>query len=241
MVLADADNSALRVIRPTTLPAIAPAFAALPTAQVVAAGASITLSAAATGEASTYQWFKNSVAISGATNASLTITRAGKADDASYSVSAANSSGSVTSTAVRLAVVSSVVITSTPGNVAIVANDRAQLKVSATGSGSLVYQWYQGATGVTTTPMSGATSAIFITPTLSESTNYWVRVTDAGGISVDSTAATVAVSGTSPLAVTHSVMGPEYSGGGAVTVTNTITYTGTAPSSVSWSTLLPTG
>ena len=241
LVLADTENSALRVIRPTTLPAIAPAFAALPTAQVVAAGGSITLSAAATGETPTYQWFKNSVAINGATKASLTITGAGKVDDASYSVSATNSSGSVTSTAVRLAVVSSVTLTSTPGNVAIVANDRAQLKVSATGNGSLVYQWYQGATGVTTTPISGANAALFTTPTLSESTNYWVRVTDAGGIAVDSAAATVAVSATSPLAVTHAVMGPGYSGGGAVTVTNTLTYTGTAPSSISWSTLLPTG
>jgi len=241
LVVADWGNHALRVIRPTTLPAIAPAFAALPTAQVVAAGGSITLSAAAAGESPTYQWFKNSVTISGATKASLTITGAGKVDDASYSVSATNSSGSVTSTAVRLAVVSSVIITSTPGNVAIVANDRAQLNVSATGNGSLVYQWYQGATGVTTAPISGATAALFTTPTLSVSTNYWVRVTDAGGIAVDSAAATVAVSATSPLAVTHAVMGPGYSGGGAVTVTNTITYTGAAPSSISWSTLLPTG
>ena len=94
---------------------------------------------------------------------------------------------------------------------------------------------------MTTTPISGASAALFTTPTLSESTNYWVRVTDAGGIAVDSAAATVAVSATSPLAVTHAVMGPGYSGGGAVTVTNTITYTGTAPSSISWSTLLPTG
>lgn len=86
------------------------------------------------------------------------------------------------------------------------------------GSG-LTYQWYQGLTGDTSTPV-GANSSSFTTPALTATTNYWVRVSNTAGASNSSTAAvtvapqlqiitqplsqTIAAGGTATLSVTPS-------------------------------------
>jgi poly(beta-D-mannuronate) lyase len=66
------------------------------------------------------------------------------------------------------------------------------LSVEATGPAPLSYQWYEGTSGDTGTPVSGATSSTFTTPLLSATTTYWVRVSNANG-SDDSVTATVEV------------------------------------------------
>jgi YD repeat-containing protein len=56
----------------------------------------------------------------------------------------------------------------------------------------LTYQWYVGATGVTTTPaQNGQGPSLLVYPTVD--TSYWVRVTGACGTTVDSNAALVTV------------------------------------------------
>ena len=128
-----------------------------------------------------------------------------------------------------------------PFDVVIPTGERTQLKVNATGAGTLTYQWYQGQSGATTSPVTGATSPTFTTPTLTATTSYWVRITDGNGAVVNSPTVTVTVSATSPLTVTQQIVGSGYSAGGGVIVTNTITYSGTAPSRIDWATLLPAG
>ena len=132
-------------------------------------------------------------------------------------------------------------IVGAPASVTIPNSERTQLKVSATGTGTLTYQWYQGQSGNTASPVTGATSAVLTTPALTTTTSYWVRITDGSGSVTNSPTATVTVSATSPLTVTQVTVGLGYSAGGVVAVTNTITYTGTAPSRIDWATLLPTG
>jgi hypothetical protein len=132
-------------------------------------------------------------------------------------------------------------ITAQPANVTIPSGERTQLKVTVTGAGTLTYRWYQGQSGITTTPVSGATTPTFTTPALTATTGYWVRITDGNGAVTNSPTVTVTVSATSPLTVTQQVLGPGYNGGGAVVVTNIITYTGNAPSRIDWATLLPAG
>ncbi|MFC7336873.1 lamin tail domain-containing protein [Haloferula chungangensis] len=68
----------------------------------------------------------------------------------------------------------------------------ATLSVSASGFPAPTYQWYAGDSGDTSSPIASATSSTFITPTLSETSNFWVRVTNAGG-SLDSETMTVRV------------------------------------------------
>jgi len=86
-------------------------------------------------------------------------------------------------------------ITLQPQNKSILSNQTVALTVSADGDTLLQYQWYQGTSSDTTTPVSGATNANLTTPMLTATTSYWVRVTN-DYKSTDSSTATVTVSGT---------------------------------------------
>jgi len=82
------------------------------------------------------------------------------------------------------------VITFHPANTTILSGQTANLSVTATG-GSLSYQWYQGTSGTTTTPV-GTDSPNYTTPNLTATTSYWVRVSNIIG-TADSNTATVTV------------------------------------------------
>lgn len=70
----------------------------------------------------------------------------------------------------------------------------ATLTAKPTGSGPFTYQWFEGFTGQTAFPVKGATGATFTTAALSNTTQYWVRVSNGCG-SVDSQAATLLIPG----------------------------------------------
>ena len=83
----------------------APVFTTQPASQSVAAGSSVTFTAAASGTpAPTYQWQKAGVNISGATGSSYTISSVAAGDAGNYSVVATNSAGSVSSATAGLIV-----------------------------------------------------------------------------------------------------------------------------------------
>ena len=83
----------------------APAFTLQPVGGTFNAGATVTLSAQASGTpAATYQWSFNGAAISGATNASLTLATVGTPQRGTYTVTASNANGSTTSSSAVVAV-----------------------------------------------------------------------------------------------------------------------------------------
>jgi predicted extracellular nuclease len=82
-------------------------------------------------------------------------------------------------------------ISTQPAPTTVEAGGTATLTVVAPGAEPLGYQWYQGASGDTASPV-GTNSASFTSPALSADTSYWVRVTNAFG-SAQSLAATVSV------------------------------------------------
>ena len=85
-------------------------------------------------------------------------------------------------------------ITTQPASQTITSGTTATLTVVATGTAPLAYQWYRGDTGDTTTPV-GTNSASFITPTLTATTRYWVKVSNsANPTGLNSDTATVTVS-----------------------------------------------
>jgi hypothetical protein len=93
---------------------VAPSVSTQPASQTVQAGSSATFSVIASGSPSlAYQWRFNSNSISGATNASVTLTDVQQADVGNYSVIVTNSAGSVTSSNAVLAVTNPVVVVST--------------------------------------------------------------------------------------------------------------------------------
>ncbi|MBS0630320.1 MAG: immunoglobulin domain-containing protein [Verrucomicrobia bacterium] len=82
----------------------APAITTQPSSVTVNAGASVTFNVAVSGTAVAYQWYKNGVAISGATTASFTINAAASANAGNYTVTVTNAAGVVTSNAATLTV-----------------------------------------------------------------------------------------------------------------------------------------
>jgi hypothetical protein len=141
-------------------------------------GGSVTLTAPA---GYTYLWS------TGATSSSIVVTTGGN-----YSVTVTNASGcSSTSTATVVTVNAATSISQHPQSITIPKNTATLLSVTASGTGTLTYQWYRGTSGNTSQPIAGATNSTYNTGTLSKGTyTYWVRVTGTCGV-VNSTTATV--------------------------------------------------
>jgi YD repeat-containing protein len=95
---------------------------------------------------------------------------------------------------VTIFVCSTVSITSQPASTTIGSGLSASLTVGVSGGSSPSYQWYQGASPSTATPLTtpSATTSTLNTGTLTATTQYWVRVTSCGQF-VDSNTATVTV------------------------------------------------
>ena len=91
------------------------------------------------------------------------------------------------------------VITTQPASATVPSGQAVTLNVVATGAAPLSYQWYQGATGNTVTPV-GTNSPIFTTPALIGSSTYWVRVTNPYG-TADSTTAILTLAASGPVII----------------------------------------
>jgi hypothetical protein len=164
----------------------------------VASGQSATLSVIATGTAPLqYQWFDGSSGntanpIGGANSSTyqtppITTVK-------SYWVKVANSCGtseSPTITVTPADTCTAPVITLQPVGQTISAGGTASLSFGFTGSPGGI-QWYEGAKGDTSKPVSGANSQNFTTPVLNATKSYWARITNQCG-TADTNAATVVV------------------------------------------------
>jgi len=102
-------------------------------------------------------------------------------------------------------------ITSQPAAATISTGQTANLTVSATGGGSLSFQWYQGSSGDTSKPV-GTNSSSFTSSPLSRSTSFWVSVSDADG-STASAAAAITVVTPPANAIPATYMGMQMNGG----------------------------
>jgi hypothetical protein len=81
-----------------------PVFTQDPASQTVGPGSTVTFTGAASGTGVTYQWNKDSVAIPGATNASLTLPSVQAGDAGNYTLTATNAAGSATSAIATLVI-----------------------------------------------------------------------------------------------------------------------------------------
>lgn len=128
----------------------------------------------------TYQWYQNS------TNNNSEGTAIQEATEATYEIKATNvtsslsgkyyycevtqeyggSTKTITSDAAKLNVVSSVIITKQPTSITVVTSTGAAFSVTASGIGTLSYQWYYNTTNSTTggTAIQGATSSSYTMP-----------------------------------------------------------------------------
>jgi large repetitive protein len=150
---------------------VAPVFTNNPPATVTAVvGQSVTITAAASGSpAPTYQWRKDGVAITGATNSSLVLNGIQYSDGAVYSVVATNMAGTAASTGAKVTVFAQAPVAPAilgygqinfPLNgAAAIAGQPASLEVIASGYPPPTVQWRKGGVNIV-----GATSSALNIP-----------------------------------------------------------------------------
>ena len=182
----------------TTLTVIVPLSITVQPVSVTAnLGASASFSVTATGTSPTYQWKKAGVNITGATIATLSFGTLLATDSGSYTVTATNAAGTLTSSTVTLTVISPPTISTQPVSISPNLGASASLSVTATGGAPYTYQWQKGGADVT-----GATAATLSFATLSstDAGSYTVVVINAAG-TVTSNAAILTVVVTPTIAV----------------------------------------
>ena len=150
-----------------------------------------------------YQWFtgssgQTSSPVSGATSDRLITAKLTKTTR--YWVRVSNNGGTTESDTATITVESTAApaetaptITSPPKDKTVSSGQSTTLSVSATGSAPLTYKWYEGESGDTSSPISGAKDPSYTTSPLTTTTRFWVRVSNSVG-AVDSEDATVTVS-----------------------------------------------
>jgi uncharacterized protein YkwD len=192
---------------PSPAPSVAPTITTQPASQTQEAGHTAQLTVQATGTAPlSYQWYVGSsgstaAPVAGGTSATyhtlvLTTTT-------SYWVRVSNGVGSVDSATATITVTAppppptpppgvAPAIAQQPQSQSVTSGQSVTLAVSSSGTAPLGYQWYVGPSGSTSAPIGGATAPSMTTPSLTTTTSYWVRVSNAYG-TADSVTATVTV------------------------------------------------
>lgn len=221
-------NAAILTVTPAP---VAPSITTQPVNQTVTAGQTATFTVTATGTATlTYQWKKNAIAISGATAASYTTPATSASDSgASFTVTVTNSIGNVTSNAAILTVNVPPVISAQPASQIVTAGQTATFTVTATGSGTLTYQWKKNGTAI-----PGATAASYTTPATLGSDNgaqFTVTITDSV-TNITSNAATLTVN--VPPTVATQPANKTVVAGQTATFTVTASAGSTAPLTYQW-------
>ncbi len=137
----------------------APDILTQPASQEIDEGDSVTFTVEADGEGTLeYQWFKDDAAISGADEASFTISAVSPTDVGSYYVTVTNDGGSVESDTAALAVRELPRIVSFSPSAEVVEGGSVSFTVQATGAAPLSYQWRKDGTVID--GVSGSTLSI---------------------------------------------------------------------------------
>ena len=185
--------------RLSVLPPITPLILIQPASVQVTTGTGTTLTVEAAGRPTlTYQWRKNSVAITGATQATYSLTNLNSSKAGDYDVVVSNPYGSTTSNVATVSVRDPGIapsITTQPSSQTVLLGNAATFSVAATGTDPLTYQWYKNAA-----PIANATASTYTiaATTLADAGLYSVTVTNLDG-SLSSTQATLTVSEVVPI------------------------------------------
>lgn len=192
-------------------------------------GGSFTLTCTYVGyPAPTLQWYKDNVAIPGATSASYTVSSAVEANQGVYYLRIENEHGFDASPGITVDVTNAPVITSHP--VSVTANPGANVSFSVTATGTnLEYTWYKDGVAITDPPGSGA-STLNINGVLAGNAGSYHVVVENGGGTATSNPATLSVR-TAPTIIQHPVSQTVVIG---ASVTLSVMATGTQPFTYQW-------
>ncbi len=121
-------------------------------------------------------------------------------------------------------------ITSVTGGGTVTYGNRTTLTANATGSTPRTYQWYEGATGQTNSPV-GTNQSTFQTPNITTEHQYWVKVTNECGTASSNTVTVTPTECTDAEISTHPQSQRIQPGN---TVTLLAAATGTSPLTFAW-------
>ena len=190
----------------------APRITSQPSALTVTAGKSATFKVSAAGTATlAYQWRLDGKNISGATQSSYAIPKTYASHAGTYSVVVRNTLGSVTSSGAKLTLNHPAAITRQPASATIAVGKSATLKVTATGSSDLSYQWRFNGKNI-----SGATKSAYSLSKVSSKNagDYTVVVKNSFG---SATSAEAVLTVATPPKITQQPVASSKSAGTAVT------------------------
>ncbi len=207
----------------TMLPGTAPAITTQPSDATVPIGATLDLSLSYAGApVPTIQWLKDGVAIPGASEPYYTVDSASAQDTGAYTATLTNPSGTITSRAAVVSVVTPALpeILSQPGNCSFLPGTINEVGVQLLQSQGATYQWYENGQA----QVYGTRGVFDIT----QAGTYHVVVTNAGG-SVTSDDFTVTFD---PVATAPMIVGVSGSQRFNVGISATIDFTLASPSIV---------
>lgn len=176
-------------------------IATQPVNQAWVTGQAGSVSVVASGTAPlTYQWYKDTSPLSGATSATYSVGAASAEDVGNYYVVVTNALGSSTSATVAVTVSSASlpVFTTHPATQTVNAGETLTLTAATTGAPTPTYQWFKGLD-----PISGATSSTYTVPAASadDAGTYTVVATNSQGPAT-SNAAVVTINSAAPVITT---------------------------------------
>lgn len=159
-----------------------PSILEQPVSRAVMAGENASLTVLATARPRpAFQWFKDGAAITNAKSAEYKITGFQSANAGTYTVTVSNEHGTVTSAPAVLSVASGPAITAQPQSLALHPGAGGTLTVTASGTGTLAYEWFKNGSSI-----AGATSSSLAlsSDALASAGLYQVRITDDNGTQI---------------------------------------------------------
>jgi hypothetical protein len=196
------DRDAVETVYGNGPACISPTSASISGGGEVPSGGTATLTATVTGGNGTftYAWFEGSPSDTShpVGSNSPTFTTPPITSLKSYWVRVTNTCGSVNATTSVFPhedTCTAPQITTQPASQTINSGTSAILNVFVLGSNPLTYQWYQAASTADTSHPVGLNNPLFNTGGLTQTTSYWVKITNACGTAI-SNVATITIAGT---------------------------------------------
>jgi sugar lactone lactonase YvrE len=214
-----------------TVTPIGPGIVSPPAAFTVSVGQGALFSVSASGSAPlTYQWYRDNVAIAGATASSHALTSAALGDSgASFKVTVTNAAGSVTSAAAVLTVVAvPPSIVAQPVSQSVTDGSSATFSVVAAGTPPLQYQWKKNGVAVGGDSATLTLNAVTLADT---GAAIAVIVSNPSAIAATSSAALLTVTPRAPSITTQPAAQSVQDG---ATATFSVVASGSAPLTYQW-------